>query len=111
MNGRVLIEDIQNGYRMTPPEYSPNFFAKIMKNCWKKDPKERPTFSQLSEMIKNYVESLASIDYLNTNSSCENCAITVILDPTPTSRLEIVKFFNATWQSADVNCSVGYSEL
>jgi hypothetical protein len=69
MNGRELMEAIQNGYRMTPPKYSPNFFAKIMKNCWKKDPKERPTFSQLSEMIKNYVESLASIDYLNTNSS------------------------------------------
>ncbi|EFX62774.1 hypothetical protein DAPPUDRAFT_336448, partial [Daphnia pulex] len=27
MNGRILMEDIQNGYRMTPPEYSPNFFG------------------------------------------------------------------------------------
>jgi hypothetical protein len=51
MNGRILI---QNGYRMTPPEYSPNFLGQIVKNCWKKDPKKRPTFSQLAEMIEKY---------------------------------------------------------
>jgi hypothetical protein len=40
MNGRIFMEDIQNGYRMTPPEYSPNLFGQIMKNCWKKHPKK-----------------------------------------------------------------------
>lgn len=111
MNGRVIMEDIQNGHRMKPPGYSPNFFGQIMRNFWEEDPKQRPRFSQLSDMIEKYVESFVSIDYLNINSSSENCAITEILDPTPTSRLEIVKFFNETWQSADVNCSIGYSEL
>ncbi len=94
MNGRVLIEDIKNGYRMKPPGYSPNFFGQIMRNSWEKDPKERPTFSQLSEMIEKYVESFVSIDYLNINSSCENGAINEILEPTQTDRLEIVQVLN-----------------
>jgi hypothetical protein len=65
MNGRVLIEDIQNGYRMTPPEYSPNLFGRIMTNCWKLDQKERPTFSQIAEIIENYIESFVGMDYFN----------------------------------------------
>jgi hypothetical protein len=109
MNGRELMEAIQNGYRMTPPEYSPNFFGQIMKNCWEKDPKQRPRFSQLSEMMEKYVESFVSIDYLNINSSSENRATNEILEPTETSHLEIVKILNEIRQSTDVN--IGYSEL
>jgi hypothetical protein len=56
--------EIQNGYRMEKPEYSPNFFRDMMKSCWQKDPKERPTFLQLSETIEEYINSNFSADYV-----------------------------------------------
>jgi hypothetical protein len=59
-----LVTAIQNGHRMEKPKFAPNFFGDIMKNCWLKDPEERPTFLQLSETIKNYIESLTSSDYV-----------------------------------------------
>ena len=61
--GWALVREIQNGHRMEKPKFSPNFFGEIMKNCWQKDPKERPTFSHLAEMM----DSLVSLDYLNMN--------------------------------------------
>jgi len=64
-NGWALKREILNGYRMTPPEYSPNFFGKIMENCWKAERKERPTFSKLAEMMENHIKSNNSLDYLN----------------------------------------------
>jgi hypothetical protein len=100
------MEDIQNGYRMTPPEYSQNFFGRIMKYCWKKVPKKTPTFSHLAEMIEKYIESLVSIDYLNMNFSSKNGAVKELLDPTPTNRLDIVKILNKTSRSRDVNQDV-----
>ncbi|KAI9559073.1 hypothetical protein GHT06_015862 [Daphnia sinensis] len=53
--GHQLIKEIQKGYRMEKPEYAPNLFGEIMTNCWKSDPKERPTFSQLKEVISRYM--------------------------------------------------------
>jgi hypothetical protein len=52
---------------MEKPEYSPNFLGEIMKNCWQKNPNERPTFSQLAGVIEKQIESLGSLDYLNMN--------------------------------------------
>ncbi len=63
----ALVRDIQNGHRMEKPEFAPDFFGDIMKSCWQKEPKERPTFSKLAEMTGEYIESLVNIDYLNMN--------------------------------------------
>ncbi|XP_046462733.1 vascular endothelial growth factor receptor 1-like [Daphnia pulex] len=65
--GLALVTAIQNGHRMEKPKFAPDFFGDIMKSCWQKDPKERPTFLQLAEAIEEYIESLVSIDYLNIN--------------------------------------------
>ncbi|EFX67214.1 hypothetical protein DAPPUDRAFT_130278 [Daphnia pulex] len=65
--GLALVTAIQNGHRMEKPKFAPDFFGEMMKSCWQKDPKERPTFSQLAEAIEEYIESLVSIDYLNIN--------------------------------------------
>jgi hypothetical protein len=67
-NGWILVREIQNGCRMEKPEYSPNFLGEIMKNCWQKNPNERPTFSQLAGVIEKQIESLGSLNYLNMNS-------------------------------------------
>jgi hypothetical protein len=66
---------------MEKPEYSPNFFGEIMKQCWQKDPKERPTFSQLAEKIEKYIVSLVSFDYINGLES-ENDVIGVTVERT-----------------------------
>ncbi|XP_046464415.1 fibroblast growth factor receptor-like [Daphnia pulex] len=91
MNGRVLIEDLRNGYRMKQPKYSPNVFGELMRNCWQKHPKERPTFSQMAEKIEKYIELLTISDYLDMNEPCENVLAKEIDDPSPTYHLEIVK--------------------
>ncbi|EFX73293.1 hypothetical protein DAPPUDRAFT_325477 [Daphnia pulex] len=66
-NGPILVKDIQNGHRMEKPEFSPNFFGEVMKNCWEADPKERPTFCDLEEKITDYIKLLVGHDYLDTN--------------------------------------------
>ena len=63
--GWALVREIQNGHRMEKPKFSPNFFGEMMKKCWHIDPKERPTFAQLAEIIEKYIESLVSLDYMN----------------------------------------------
>jgi hypothetical protein len=57
---------------MEKPEYSPNFFGEIMKQCWHMNPKERPTFHQLAEMVEQYIESLVGFDYFNMNEPKPN---------------------------------------
>jgi hypothetical protein len=66
-NGWALVRELLSGHRMEKPEYSPNFMREMMKNCWKVNPKERPTFSQLSETIEKYIEISVTSDYLNMN--------------------------------------------
>jgi hypothetical protein len=53
---------------MEKPDNAPTLFGEIMSSCWKKEPKERPTFSQLQEMIGDYLEPLAVSDYLTVNN-------------------------------------------
>jgi hypothetical protein len=67
--GHLLIKAIQNGYRMEKPNNAPNLFGEIMRNCWKMDPKERPTFGQLEQTICGYLESTINSSYLNLNAS------------------------------------------
>nr|CAH0113532.1 unnamed protein product [Daphnia galeata] len=66
--GHHLLKEIQNGYRMDKPEIAPNFMGEIMDNCWKVEPKERPTFSQIEEIISKHMESSVSSHYLNLNA-------------------------------------------
>jgi hypothetical protein len=56
--GHQLIKEIQKGYRMEKPENAPNFFGEMMANCWKREPKERPTFGQLEDTISDYMTNL-----------------------------------------------------
>lgn len=65
--GHELVREIQTGYRMEKPEFAPILFGEIMADCWKSDPKERPTFSQLEETIVAQLESSVTSNYLNMN--------------------------------------------
>jgi hypothetical protein len=99
-NGWALLRELQRGQRMEKPEYAPNFVGEIMKNCWQKEPNDRPTFSQMADVIAKQIEYVVGIDYLNLNGGeSENDSIKEIVDPTETDRLEIVKLFNETRKS------------
>lgn len=62
-----LIRQLQSGYRLEKPDYAPITFGDIMTDCWKKDPNERPTFSQLEERITGLLETTVSSYYWNLN--------------------------------------------
>jgi hypothetical protein len=99
-NAVLLVTQIQNGYRMGKPEYAPNFIGEMMKNCWQNEPNDRPTFSQMADVIAKQIESVVGVDYLNLNEPIsENGLIREIIDPTETDRLEIVKLLNETRKS------------
>ena len=66
--GHILMKEIQKGYRMDKPELALNFFGEMMADCWKSDPKERPTFSQMEQIICGHMESSVSSDYFNMNA-------------------------------------------
>ena len=100
-NGWALLRELQRGQRMEKPEYAPNFIGEMMKNCWLKEPKDRPTFSQMADVIAKQIESVVGIDYLNLNGAeNENGLIIEIIDPNiETNRLEIGKLLNETRKS------------
>jgi hypothetical protein len=99
-NGWALLRELQKGHRMEKPEFAPNFIGEMMKNCWQNEPNDRPTFSQMADVIEKQIESVVGIDYLNLNGGeSENDSIKEIVDPTETDRLEIVKLFNETRKS------------
>ena len=99
-NGWALLRELQKGHRMEKPEYAPNFIGEMMANCWLKEPNDRPTFSQMADVIVKQIEFIVGIDYLNLNGGeGENCLIREIIDPTETNRLKIVKLLNETRKS------------
>ncbi len=72
MEGKQVIKELQNGYRMEVPQYAPRVFGEVMKNCWATDPKERPTFSQLEIITSDQMLCSVSSYYLDLNIPYEN---------------------------------------
>ena len=50
-----FIRRLQNGYRMEKPEFATNDIGRLMADCWKHEPNQRPTFSQIEEAFKTYI--------------------------------------------------------
>ena len=92
-NGFLLATQILNGYRMSKPGYAPNFIGEMMSNCWRKEPNDRPTFSQMADVIVKQIESVVGIDYLNLNGPLsENGLTKEIIYLIEMNRLEMEKF-------------------
>jgi hypothetical protein len=72
MNNKSLVEELENGYRLQKPEYAPDSFGDIMSSCWKKEPKNRPTFSELEETISREMEEYVATYYCNLNETYED---------------------------------------
>ena len=52
---------------MEKPNYAPDFIGEVMNKCWEKEPKGRPTFSQIEEVVGGNMESSVSSYYSNLN--------------------------------------------
>ena len=53
---------------MEKPDNAPNFIGDVMSKCWEKEPKKRPTFSQIVEIIRGNMESAVSSYYLHLDA-------------------------------------------
>ena len=65
---KQIVAELQNGYRMDKPEFATNEIGKLMADCWKTDPNERPTFHQLQEAFSNQLEIAIRDHYVNMNN-------------------------------------------
>lgn len=54
MSNREVLEQVEKGYRMPCPSGCPPSLHDLMKQCWKGDPEERPTFEYLQSFLEDY---------------------------------------------------------
>ncbi|XP_078072201.1 tyrosine-protein kinase Yes isoform X1 [Mustelus asterias] len=54
MVNREVLEQVERGYRMPCPHGCPESLHELMKQCWKKDPDERPTFEYIQSFLEDY---------------------------------------------------------
>ncbi|XP_048053502.1 KIT proto-oncogene, receptor tyrosine kinase b isoform X1 [Megalobrama amblycephala] len=71
--GSTFYKMIQDGYRMSEPEFAPIEIYEVMRWCWSADPLKRPTFKKLVERTELLLSETTKHDYLNlsTSGSCE----------------------------------------
>ena len=60
-----VIARVERGYRMPQPPGCPDPLYQIILNCWKANPKERPTFEYLKNQLKDYTfyQQLKELDF------------------------------------------------
>jgi hypothetical protein len=51
MSNREVVEEVSKGYRLTPPNNCPEVIRSLMKDCWKEDPEDRPSFGEIFRVI------------------------------------------------------------
>jgi len=54
MRGQEVLEKIEMGYRMPQPHGCPDQYYNIMKDCWRQEAKERPSFETLKWQLEDY---------------------------------------------------------
>ena len=63
MNNRQVLEAVERGYRMPPPDNCPDALYNIMLSCWKREADNRPTFEHLKYQLEDYFVSAAEGAY------------------------------------------------
>ena len=48
---------VERGYRMDPPDGSPDAIYKIMRSCWDHEPQNRPSFSKVAKTLETVPSS------------------------------------------------------
>ncbi|XP_072836351.2 tyrosine-protein kinase Lck [Pogona vitticeps] len=54
MSNPEVIQNLERGYRMPPPENCPEELYKLMLQCWKDSPEQRPTFEFLKGVLEDF---------------------------------------------------------
>jgi len=52
MKNDQVMEKVKEGYRMSKPKECPENVFKLMERCWNQNPKERPTFEEISKELQ-----------------------------------------------------------
>jgi len=47
-----VAQHVEKGYRMDAPDGCPDHMYRIMKDCWNKDPSQRPNFTRIEKQIE-----------------------------------------------------------
>nr|XP_014098252.1 tyrosine-protein kinase Shark isoform X2 [Bactrocera oleae] len=68
MLGSEAVKLIEDGKRLLQPKFCPNHVYTIMENCWKYNPKDRPTFSFLTEVFVKDPDYENIIELVKANS-------------------------------------------
>jgi FMS-like tyrosine kinase 1 len=59
---------LKHGYRMDKPKTCPEFFWNcVISQCWDGDPNKRPNFSELSDMLGDFLEESVRQHYVDLN--------------------------------------------
>lgn len=54
MTNPEVIQNLERGYRMPPPDNCPEELYKLMLQCWKESPEQRPTFEFLKGVLEDF---------------------------------------------------------
>nr|XP_034975980.1 tyrosine-protein kinase Lck [Zootoca vivipara]XP_034975981.1 tyrosine-protein kinase Lck [Zootoca vivipara] len=54
MSNPEVIQNLERGYRMPAPENCPEELYKLMLQCWKENPEQRPTFEYLKGVLEDF---------------------------------------------------------
>lgn len=60
MTNPEVIRSLEKGYRMQPLEGCPPELYKIMLECWKNKPEDRPTFDYLQSVLEDFYTATES---------------------------------------------------
>ncbi|KAK7503438.1 hypothetical protein BaRGS_00005359, partial [Batillaria attramentaria] len=58
-------------YRLPQPPRCPDNFYRVIRCCWHEDPRKRPTFRQLCDVIDHFVQAAADTKYLDLQPQSE----------------------------------------
>lgn len=75
-----LVRMISEGRRPEVPSYVPDLYKDLICRCWAQDPRDRPSFEEIKEILQNGVTEIEIdedefnnyCDYLRAHESCES---------------------------------------
>ncbi|XP_071080582.1 uncharacterized protein [Haliotis cracherodii] len=62
---RELISELSAGYRMERPDNCSTEMYRLMRDCWKSDPKKRPSFAEIGDRIDTMIAECSGQEYLD----------------------------------------------
>ena len=63
-SNQETIQQISNGYRLSLPQNCPDEVYAVMLDCWRVEPKERPSFKNLFETLDDLLKKSSKVsDY------------------------------------------------